>query len=632
MPSAVTSVEPAAVPQPGARGEWWLLDRVALAWSLVSALALYAMIGRGGWYVDDFLAFELAERSPLNLRYLEITIFGHPQPGTRVLAWVLYRISPMNYPLAAALICLGFGVTTWLVYRILRMAFRPSPWHLVFTAMVSTTGLWVAAAAWWAAGVEMSGCALASALTVYAMLRCYSGPYRQLWGALAGSALLAGLAFYERTLFGAAFAAWFLPAVTCRSARPKEVLAVLRQAWSGYLALAGVTAGYLLVYLTHQLVPRQPGYTRGELVHFLWVCWSHALIPGLFGGSLRTHQQVVRSLADPPLGWLTGCQLALLALVCFGLVRNRLRAVNAWLVFLAIFLAGQYTIASARLAIYHVEVGNEYRYVADLLPLLVLTLAVTILRPAALPSEAVPGHTGGGSHPNRRHPLAGDLFGVDRRHLLGTAVALVALCVVYLVTAIPMSYRWTHGLNVRYVNSLRAGVGELDRQGPWSLYTTYVPFDVAPASFGNYSETTRIAELVTGHPVSADDLSKPMYVVDAGGHLRRARFRTLASVPGLCSTGPQQILQRLSKRLPLGVWNVQLSYQVATPTTLRFALDPGSGPPVEATGLSRGYLVSGSGQLTFALRLSTLTGLRLDIGAAGACISDVRIGRPVPAS
>ena len=297
-------VEPTAVPQPGARGEWWLLDRLALAWSVLSALALYVLIGRGGWYVDDFLAFGLARQYPLNLRYLKITVFGHPQPGIRVLNWLLYRISPMNYPLAAALVCLGFGLMTWLVYRILRMAFRPSPWHLMLTAMVSTTGLWVPVAAWWAAGPEMGGCAGASVLTVYALLRCYRGPYRLLWGGLAGGALAIGLACYERALFGGAFAAWFLPAVTCRSARPREVLAVLRRAWSGYLALAAVAAGYLLIYLTHDLVQKQPGYSRGQLLHFLWVCWSHALIPGLFGGTLRTGQNVTESYADPPLWWL----------------------------------------------------------------------------------------------------------------------------------------------------------------------------------------------------------------------------------------------------------------------------------------------------------------------------------------
>ncbi|MFL6163858.1 MAG: hypothetical protein ACJ74U_16765 [Jatrophihabitantaceae bacterium] len=627
MPSAATTVEPAADPQPGTRGEWWLLDRLALAWATLSALLFYVLIGRGGWYADDFVAFGLVRQHPLNLRYLEITTFGHPQPGIRVLDWVLYRISPMNYPLAAALACLGFGFMTWLVYRILRMAFRPSPWHLVLTAMVSTTGLWVPVAAWWAASPQVGGCAGASTLTVYAMLRCYRGPYRLLWGALAGGALAAGLACYERTLFGGAFAAWFLPAVTCRSARPREVLAVLRRAWSGYLALAAVAAGYLLIYLTHDLVRSQPGYTRGQLLHFLWVCWSHALIPGLFGGTLRTGPNVVVSYADPPLWWLTGCQLALVALVGYGLLRNRLRALLAWLVFGVFFLVEQYLIASARLAIFHVGIGDEFRYVADLLPLLVLTLAITLLRPAALPVAGQADR----ADPDRRLPLTGDLLGIDRRHLLGTGAGLIALCTVFLVTAPPISYRWTHGRNVRYLKNLRAGVGELDHRGPWSLYTTYAPADVVRATAGYDSQTTALAELVTGHPVSADDLSMPMYVVTADGQPRPARFRSLASVPAECGTGQQRIMQPLSRPLPNGLWNVRLSYRVSSPTTLRFAIDPGTGQPVEATGLSRGYQVTGSGQLTFALRPSAITGFRLDAPVTGACVSDVRIGRPVSA-
>ncbi|HEU5271019.1 MAG TPA: hypothetical protein VFU36_13930, partial [Jatrophihabitans sp.] len=385
MPSAVTTAEPAAVRQRAARGEWWLLDRLALAWSVLSALVLYALIGRGGWYADDFFAFGQARQYPLNLRYLEMTFLGHPQPGVRLLDWSLYRISAMNYPLAAALVCLGFGYMVWLVYRILRLAFRPSPWHLVLTAMLGSTALWVPTAAWWAAAPEVGGCAGANVLTVYALLRCHRGPYRLLWGVLAGGALAIGLGSYERALFGAAFAVWFLLAVTCRSARPREALAVLGRAWSGCLALALVAAGYLLVYLAHHLARKHPGYTRGQLLHFLWVCWSHALIPGLFGGTLRTGQNVAVSYADPPLWWLTACQLALLALVGYGLLRNRLRALLAWLVFAILFLVGQYLIASARLAIFGVGIGNEFRFVADLLPLLILTLAITLLRPAALP-------------------------------------------------------------------------------------------------------------------------------------------------------------------------------------------------------------------------------------------------------
>src|SRR6185503_266577 len=112
--------------------------------------------------------------------------------------------------------------------------------------------------------------------------------------------------------------------------------------------------------------------------------------------------------------------------------------------------------------------------------------------------------------------------------------------------------------------------------------------------YGQYALAPSLAELVSGHPVSADDLSKPMYVVDPDGRVRPARFRALATVPAACSTGRQKILQPVSR-----------------PTVLRFALDPGTGTAVEATGMFRGFPVSGSGRLTFSLRLSAVTGFRL---------------------
>ena len=183
-------------PQPAAvaarRDDWWLLDRLALASAALSGLVLYALIGRGGWYFDDFLNFGIARESPLSKHYLGLPVLGHLQPGTRLANWLLYRIAPMNYHLAAALVCLCVAFGAWMVYRILRLAFPPSPWHLLLTAVAGTTGLWVPVAAWWAGGSEIAGCLVANVLVVHAVLRCYSGPRRLLWGVLAGFWLLAG--------------------------------------------------------------------------------------------------------------------------------------------------------------------------------------------------------------------------------------------------------------------------------------------------------------------------------------------------------------------------------------------------------------------------------------------------------
>ncbi len=620
--SAVMAAE-RPVRQP-VRSPWWLLDRLALAWSVVSALVLYALIGRGGWYVDDFLNYGLAKEHPLNRAYIDLPIFGHPQQGTRVLNWVLYRISPMNYQLATALLCLGIGVTTYLVYRILRLSFRPSPWHLVLTAMVGTSGLWVAPIAWWAAGGEITWCVLTSMLTTHAMLRCYRGPHRWLWGISAGWWLLIGLAFYERTLFGGAFAAWFLLAVACRSARPRDVLAVLRRAWSGYLALLVVAMAYLLYYTSHHFVRRQPGYSRSELLHFLWVCWSYTLVPGLFGGPLRTAHNDVLSVADPQLWWLIACQLGLLAIVGYGLLRNRVRALLAWLVFLAIFLPAQYAIATARLRYYHWQAGQQFRYLADLLPLLVLTVAISVLSRGDLLADRAEDR----DRELDRQPAG--WRGLQRRRLLATGGVLAGLWLVYLVTSVPVARLWVHGRHVTYVQNLRAAVASQDRHGPWSLYTTYTPPNVSPFGYGHYSQTPVVASLVTDRPVSADDLSKPMYVVTEEGRIRPAQLQTAATVPNTCSTKRDKVMLPLSRPLDKDLWNLQLHYQVSAPTVFRFALDPGNGRAVEATGSFRLFRVSGSGQLTFAIRPSSIKALRFDTSTVGGCISDVRIGTPQP--
>jgi hypothetical protein len=625
--SAVMTAEPAV--QRPTRPDWWLLDRLALVWSAATALVVYALIGRGGWYVDDFLNYGLAKERPFNRAYVDLPIFGHPQQGTRVLNWVLYRISPMNYQLASALICLGIGAMTYLVYRILRLSFRPSPWHLVLTAMVSTTGVWAPVAAWWAAATEIAACMVTTLLTVHAMLCCYRGPWRLLWGVLAGWWLLVGLAFYERTLFGGVFAAWFLLAVACRSARPRDVLAVLRRAWSGYLALLMVAAGYLLYYTSHHFVRRQPGYSRRELVHFLWVCWSNTLIPGLFGGPLRTSHNDVLTIAHPQLWWLIACQLGLLALVGYGVLRNRLRAVLAWLVFLALFLPAQYTIATARLRYYHWQAGQQFRYLADLLPLLVLTIAIAILRRAdLLASRVVDGEPAAAERTAGWHWR--QVRQLDRRHLLATGAVLAGLWLVFLISAVPVGRLWVHSRHVTYVHNLRAGVLTQDRHGPWSLYTTYTPPDVSPFGYGHYSQTPVVASLVTDRPVSADDLSKPMFVVTQEGQIQPAKLQTAATVPDTCSTKRDKIMLPLSQPLDKDLWNLQLRYKVSAPTVLRFALDPGNGRPVEATGSFRLFRVSGSGQLTFAIRPTSIKALRFDTAAVGGCISDVRIGTPQP--
>ena len=611
-----------------------LLDIAAVVLVVVQAGLLYRFMSVGYWFLDDFQNLELAQAAPLSSDYLQMTVFGHPQPGARLANWLLIRAFPMDYHVAMAMVAVNIALTAFTVYRILRNLFPPSPLHLVFASMAGATALWLPAGQWWAGGVGVTTSALANALSCAALVRCYLSerPGRRVaWGLLAGVWMLLGLLFYERTLFGCLFGALFLLAAVCRSLRPKELLRVLRQAWVGYLSLAVLAAGFLWYYLIGSFVRKQPGYTGGELVHYLWVAWSHSLVPGLFGGPLNSDPLGPESTAGTPLWWLVVTEVALGLIALLGLRRLGWRSLRGWLILLPIFLAAQYSIATARLTSHGPRIGNEFRYIADMLPLAVLALAVVLLRPGPDPTRPTV------ADPPPLH-AAPDTFagpaswrGMNRRHLLLGGVVLLVTWTVFLTTAVPISRRWQTAPGRDYVANLQAGIKAADAKGPWSLYTTMVPNTVSLTTYGRYSSTPFLARLASGHEISTDDLRRPMYLVRADGRLVPARL-DIRSRPALrCSTANrQQVLAPLKPVLDKGFWTVAFRYTVARPSLLRFAVFDGS-RYVEATGAFRGFPVKGSGELTFMTRATAIHQFRLDAQHAGICLTDVRIGRPLPA-
>ncbi len=610
-----------------------LLDWLAVVLVVVQAGLLYAFMSVGYWFLDDFQNLEIAQASPLSSDYLNLTVFGHPQPGNRFVNWLLIRAFGLNYQVAAGLVAVGIALTAFTVYRILRNLFPPSPLHLVFTSMAGFTALWLPTGQWWAGGSGVTACSLASALSCASLVRCYlsvRGGRRLLWGLLAGVWMLAGLLFYERTLFGGLFGALFLLAAACTSLRPKEVVRVLRQALPGYLSLTVVAIGFLWYYLTGSFVRKQPGYTSSEVVHYLWVAWSHSLVPGLFGGPLNSNPLGPESTAGTPLWWLVVTEVALGLIAVIGLRRLGWRSLRGWLILLPIFLIAQYSIATARLAAHGPRIGNEFRYISDMLPLAVLALALALLRPgvdAARP--AVPVADPPPSHAPRGR-LVGSWRGMSHRHLLVGGVVLLVTWTVFLTSAVPISRRWSTTPGRDYMANLRRGIEAADARGPWSLYTTMGPNGVSLTTYGRYSSTPFLARLVSGHEISTDDLRRPMYLVDDAGHLVPARLDIRARVSLPCTTDRQQLVAPVRPVLDKGFWNVVVRYRVAKPSLLRFAVFDG-GRYVEATGSFRSFPVTGSGELTFMTRATVIQTLRLDARQAGVCLTDIRIGRPLPA-
>lgn len=611
---------PAESPLPRQRSDQrWLLDRLAVALAALQAGALFAFLRVGGWFQDDFQNLEIAQRSGLSRGYLTLTVFGHPQPGIRLINWALIRVAPMNYQLVAGLLALAVAFTSWMVYRILRLLFPAGPGQLVLMTMTGATALWLPTEMWWAGGSGVTACVLAGVLSTHATLRCYLAgrmSSRIGWGVLAGCWLVAGLACYERTVFGGMFAAAFLPMAVCPRIRPRDVAQVLRRAWPAYLALILAGGGYLVYYLSGSFVRGVPGYTVGQVLHYLWIAWSRALVPGLFGGPVGFDGPGPLSTAGTPLWWLLLTEFAVLALAVLGVRRLGWRSVRGWVLFLPIFVVAQYSIATARLTVHGVHIGQEYRYISDMAPLAVLALAIMLLRPAIAPSGP-------------RSALAS--VPVRRQYLLA-GISMLVIWAVFVTSAVPASRRWHADPGRAYVANLRAGLAAADRKGPWSLYTRFVPLEVSSPNYGKYSTTPLLAALLSDQPIRADDPRYPMYTVDNSGHLVPAVFRTASQVRFGCSAhARQQLVAVLPKGLPTDSWTLSLRYSVAKPVTLRFAMSNGI-RVIEATGSFRGFPVSGQGQLTTLLRTSAIRSLRLDAAAAGICLSDVRIGQPVPAT
>lgn len=619
---------PAESPQPRQRPDQrWLLDRLAVALAVLQAGALFAFIRVGGWFQDDFQNLEIAQQSGLTRDYLTLTVFGHPQPGIRLINWILIRVAPMNYQLVTALLAAAVGFASWLVYRILRLLFRPGPVQLVLMTMTGATALWLPTEMWWAGGSGVTACVLAGTLSTHATVRCYLAERRSAslgWGLLAGCWLAAGLTCYERTLFGGMFAAAFLPMAVCSRIRLRDVALVLRRAWTAYLALAGVGLSYLAYYLSGSFVRGMPGYTATQVVHSLWIAWSSALVPGLFGGPVSFDGPGPLSSAGTPLWWLLLTQLAMVALAALGLRRLGRRSVRGWALFLPIFVVAQYSIATARLTVHGVRIGAEYRYISDMAPPAVLALGIMLLRPLPLDSAVPPD--------GRAAALTAPVSARVRKQYLLAGVSMLVIWAVFVTSAVPASRRWHTDPGRSYVANLRKGLATADRKGPWSLYTRFVPLEVSSPNYGRYSTTPLVAGLLSDQPIRADDPRYPMYTVDNSGHLVPAAFRTAGRVQLRCSTrAGQQLVTALPTRLPTDSWTLSLRYSVAKPVTLRFAISNGI-RVIEATGSYRGFPVSGQGQLTMLLRTSAVKSLRLDAAAAGICLSDVRIGQPVPAS
>jgi hypothetical protein len=574
----------------------------------------------------------MAQRSRLSASYIGRTVFGHPEPGARVLNWVLMRVAPMNYPVFALAAAVGIAATSWVIYRILRLVFRPSPAMAVLAWLAGAIVIWMPPAMWWASAMELVPCALGSAMACHATVRCYLGPRRIVWGVLAGVWLVLALSCYERALVGAAVSLVFVPLAVCDRIRPRQVLAVARQAWPAYTAVILVTMAYLAKYLSGQYVQTHGGYSTHDLIDMLWWSWSHSLVPGLLGGPLDWHyvggavslKTGVYPVGQPPEWWVVLGQVVALSVLVAGIRRLGWRSLRGWAMFVPLYFGTVYAVATARLAMFGPQVGDEMRYVADLVPMVTLALGLALLRPRFAGTQPAP-------VPIATHAAAGRAL-FDRRAALLAGAFLAVTAPIVAASALPASNKWATNPTKTYVANLRRSLAEADRGSRWSLYNTIAPNWFMTVHYSPYSTMEYLGQLVTGRPVPMNDPTARLLVVNAEGTAVAAAFRSTTTVPDHCTTRPNETVV-LPLHHPVDgseLWFLVLRYTTTEPSTLRLTMNPGTGF-INADAQGKSFPVHDSGTMLLQLRRLPIQQLRIRAAQPGACVTDVRIGVPVPA-
>ncbi|HJQ41476.1 MAG TPA: hypothetical protein VJ831_00195 [Jatrophihabitantaceae bacterium] len=581
-------------------------DRLAVLFAAVYAAVWFGLLVPGYWYADDFLNFGLARRNGLSTHYLGITVFGHPEPGARLVNWVLLQVAPMDYWLVALMAAASIGVVCLAVYWVLRLLYGPSAFLLLLMNMIGASAIWFPGIAWWSAGVQLMGAPIAFALGTHALVRCYLGDRKVWWGIAAGLWLLAGLLFYERALLLAAVGAAFLPLAVCDDLRPRSVARVLRRALPAYVALAVVGCGYVVWYVHGDFVRRDGRYGTGKLVEYIARNWQESFVPGLLGGPFRWRYIPTYAQATTPPLWTVVAAVVMIAVAIAGWRRLGRRSLRGWFLLVGTVVVGDVTIASARLAAHGVWIAHEYRYLADLVPVAALSLALVLLTPLV----------GERTSPQPPLPLPG------RR----IVPAFVVPWIVFLVSVVPASVHWADNPTHGYVNNLRASLAAYDQRGaPWSLYDTVLPAELMPLAYEPFNRMSQFIPVALRRDVTVDQPDADLLVVDESGHAVAARFEIEAARASSCGA---VTFVDLPRPLPKQAWFVRLNYRAPKPAVLSVAVDAGRGLVSNGTTT---YPVSGSGQLVIPLRVYALTRVRIKSTNSSTCLTSVEVGAPHPA-
>lgn len=505
---ARTAPAPSATAGPVSVARGW-----RAAWSGGTAvgavvLLLAQLVWRASYLVqgyftqDDFLMLHLGGTQALAPGYLMQAYSGHLFPGGFLIAYVQARLAGLSWPAAylpVIVMQLAAGVLMWLLLTRL-LGLRTTRLPLLAVFCLCPLSLW--STQWWAVAIQflpVELCGLAAALAYVAWRQDATRWGRQLTVAF----VVVGLGFQERAMLillvvlAAALVADRSGGVTGR------VLDVVRRDARTWLALVGVVVLYLVLHAWLAPVTAGGGAGGRGSLDLVGNFFFRNLVPGLFGGPW-TGERVTGAAVIPPV-WVVAVSCGLLlALVGFTLHSGGATARLSWLLLLAYGAADVLLLFGGR-AQYGGSLGLTTRYVADMMPILVIALA------GALEAVVLPARLA------RFFAAAGR---VERR-TLAAVVVVVAYAASAAVTSRLTAPDLFNTAARSYVDNLGA---DLSEQPTAVLYDSTVPAEVMIPWFGKDSRVSTVYGIEPGAP-QFDVASEQLRMVDDAGHVRQIVLR-----------------------------------------------------------------------------------------------------------
>lgn len=520
------------------RVEWVMLAflvalTVAFIWRFASS---------SFFFLDDLAHLYWAQHSGLGWSYAFDPAWGHLVPGFRLTFFALYRIAPMNFEAALAILVACQTISAVLLQRILALLFGRTWWTYALALIWGISIIYLLEFNWFAAGLHRIPSIAATLASIHGYL-CWRATGRRAWLTWSVVAMVIGLAFYEKALLIPVYLLLMRILLLDPAAPLRDSLRSVANEWRVWLAYATVCAAFLLLFAlgNYQRAEIPP---VGEILSYLRVFWVEGFSPMLFGVRIPEYGHT-----DWHRVMMLTAQLALVGLVVWSIARRR-TAWRAW-AFLLIAVAVNMLAVVGRVSQIGAE-GAGYLMLYYTEPGLFVPLAIAFAfavprlraRVAAIES-AEPAHATARWYGFRKPPIEEETELRLPTARIGAAalVALTAYVGVTWATAEALTKPWggepfttrlpSGQLARSYFDNLRADLAARRQTG---LQPSLLDHDVpewVQGQIGNV-ETLALREGVRYTLLSSVvplfdrrvtfDQPGPLYIVQPDGHLKRTRF------------------------------------------------------------------------------------------------------------